>query len=112
MDEYLLLQDAVERAGFFTTFQPIKDAGDRIVCAAEGGNWGLGGRSFWLAVRQTRWFIATWTPRIYEIPNPQDVPHLAIQVLKCNDSHCYDIDADIQRQFGLIEVTDDEFSTL
>ena len=29
------LQEAVESAGFFTTFQPIEEPGDRIVCTSR-----------------------------------------------------------------------------
>lgn len=112
IDEYNSLKEAIEAAGYFTTFQPIEEPGDRIVCASLRGEWGLGGRSFWVAVRKSRWFIATWVPYIYEIPNTEDVPQLVLEVLTNNDSRCYDINAEIQERFGLLEVTDDQFDAL
>ena len=112
IEAYKPLKDAVEAAGFFTTFQPINRPGDRIVCASEGGTWGLGGRSFWCAVRQGRWFIATWTPHIYEIPDATDVAQLATDVLTNNDRLGYDIDAEIKARFGLVEMADEQFDAL
>src|SRR6266699_3068453 len=54
--EYAELQATVEGAGFFTTFQPIREPGDRIVCASHAytsgpRRGGLGGNSFWVAKR-------------------------------------------------------------
>lgn len=106
------LKAAVEAGGFFTTFQPINELGDRIVCASEGGTWGMGGRSFWCAARQGRWFIATWTPRIYEIPNRDDVASVAIDVLTKNDARCYDIDGEIKARYGLVELGVEQFEAL
>lgn len=110
--EYEALKDAVEAAGFFTTFQPIHRPGDRIVCASEGGTWSVGGCSFWCAVRQGRWFIVTWAPRIYEIPNAEDVVRVAIDVLTNNDRRCYDINDEIKARFALKEVAAEKFDAL
>ena len=72
----------------------------------------MGGRSFWIATRQGRWFLATWTPRFYEIPNWAEVSLVAIEVLASNDSMCYDVDETIQERFGLVEVEDEELEQL
>jgi hypothetical protein len=111
VEEYQDLKEAIEAAGFFTTFQPIDELGDRIVCASEGGDWGMGGRSFWCAVRQGRWFIATWTPRLYEIPHAADVAQLAIDVLTNNENN-FDINPEIKTRFGLVEIADEQFDAL
>jgi hypothetical protein len=112
VEEYAELKRAVEAAGFFTTFQPIKKRGDRIVCASQGGSWGIGGRSFWIAMRQGRWFLATWTPRTYEIRDPAEVSLAAMEVRTSNDPRCYDVDEGIKERFGLVEVDDEEFEGL
>ena len=70
--DYADLKEAVEAAGFFTTFMPICEVGDRIVCASlrytEGPRRGaLGGNSFWVAKRGADWFVATWCPAIYRV---------------------------------------------
>jgi hypothetical protein len=108
-EEYAVVKSAVEAAGYFTSFQPIDTPGDRLVCASEGGDWGLGGCSFWVAIRNGRWFIATWTPHIYEIPIADDVSRLVIDVLANNHRRCYEIDRNIRERFGLTEVADDMF---
>ncbi len=46
-EDYVELKNAVEAAGYFTTFQPILVPGDRLVCAsrqfrcASPTGWGL-----------------------------------------------------------------------
>ena len=108
ISEYSALTNAIENAGFFTTFQPIEETCGRIVCASHGGDWGMGGFSFWIAVRNGRWFIATWAPRFYEIPSAEDVVSVAIEALRNNDRKGYDINKEIKEQFSLIEVYDDD----
>jgi hypothetical protein len=115
-EEYADLQAAVEGAGFYITFQPIREPGDRIVCASHAYTRGprkgcLGGNSFWVAKRSEEWFIATWSPKIYRIANAGRLGDLCIRLLQRTPGRAYaDFDEQVRREFGLVEVGDDEFA--
>jgi hypothetical protein len=114
-EEYAALQAAVEGAGFFTTFQPIRQPGDRIVCASHrytSGAWEghLGGNSFWAAKRGDDWFIATWIPVIYRVTEPAKLADLCVRLLSREAAGAYaTFDESIRTEFGLVEVPDEEF---
>ena len=110
-DDYATLKSAVETAGFFTTFQPIKRPGDRIVCASRQRNSGLGGNSFWVAKRGEAWFIATWAPRIYRVQESARLTELCVLLLQREDEQAYfDFDEAVRAEFGLVAARDDEFT--
>lgn len=112
---YAGLQHAVESAGFFTTFQPIQEPGDRIVCASHQypdghERYGLYGNSFWVARRGKDWYIASWAPHIYRVGSPERAGELCLHLLKRKGGGAYwDFDEGVQRTFGLVEVSVEEF---
>ena len=114
--EYAGLKQAVETAGFFTTFMPIRGVGDRIVCASRQYTTGprsgsLGGKSFWVAKRGCDWFIATWAPVIYRIREVERLSELCIRLLGNDDgrgAYCR-FDDCVAAEFGLVEIADEEF---
>ncbi len=114
--DYADLKEAVEAAGFFTTFMPICEVGDRIVCASlrytEGPRRGaLGGNSFWVARRGADWFVATWCPAIYRVCKVERLVELCILLLRREDHpRAYGgIDELVRTEFGLVEIADAEF---
>jgi hypothetical protein len=114
-EDYADLKAAVEAAGFFTTFQPIRRPGDRMVCASvrytRGPRKGdLGGNSFWVAKRDGQWFLASWSPVIYRVPDPGRLADLCIQLLGGPPGHaCGDFEQGVRDEFGLILMRDDAF---
>lgn len=60
---YESVNRAIAECGFFTCFQPLSDDGGvRLVCASDGGAWGIGGISFWISFQAGEWYIASWGP--------------------------------------------------
>jgi hypothetical protein len=114
-EEYAELKAAVERAGFFTTFQPIRELDDRIVCASHEYTGGprqgnLGGNSFWVAKRGESWFIATWGPRYYRVMDPARLVELCIRLLSRDPGRAYAaFNEAIQLEFTLVEIDENEF---
>jgi hypothetical protein len=112
---YAELKNTVEAAGFFTTFQPIREPGDRIVCASRAyttglRKGGLGGNSFWVANRSGEWFMATWAPIIYRVSNPGRLAELCIRLLSRQPASAYAYFAEpLTAEFGLIEISEEEF---
>jgi hypothetical protein len=114
-EDYAHLQHAVESAGFFTTFMPIEEVGDRMVCAShkypEGHERrGLYGNSFWIAKRGADWFVAGWAPSIYRVPDTGRLAELCLRLLRRERGGAYgDFDEQVRRDFTLVPVSDEEF---
>ncbi len=114
-DDYSSLKEAVESAGFFTTFQPIRAPGDRIVCASHSYTTGpragaLGGNSFWVAKRRGEWFIATWAPVIYRVSDPDRLTSLSLRLLQRQPAKAYsEFDQQFCTEFGLVAIPEEEF---
>lgn len=103
---YETLAARIESAGFFTSIQPRT-----LVCATDGGSWGIGGHSLWVMERDGRWFIATWVPRVYEIKEAVDIAELVGAALMVDTGeHLYAIREAVQRQYSLRELTLEEES--
>jgi hypothetical protein len=103
---YQQLATAVSDAGFFTT----GDLETKVICASkvrpEGG---YTGNSFWVAQRQSRWFLGTWGPHIYRIAEASRVADLCITWLRRHpDGTAYDIDAQTREELHLVEVDPDD----
>ncbi len=107
--DYGALKQAVEAKGFFTTPQPIKQPGDRLVVASERFAQGLRGVSFLIARRDTGWYVAAWLPRIYRIPEDCLVDAVAVEVLQSGGGTPYDFSESVKSKYGLVEVSDADF---
>jgi hypothetical protein len=114
-EDYAELQHAVQNAGFHTTFMPLDDVTDRMVCAShrfpeDHERRGLYGNSFWVAKRGATWFIAGWAPAIYRVPSSDRVAKLSLRLLRREGGGAYgDFDDSIRREFELIQISDEEF---
>jgi hypothetical protein len=112
-EDYDDLKEAVEAAGFFTTFQPIRQPGDRIICASRSSPRGLSGNSFWVARRGGEWYVATWSPLIYRLPDASRLVELCLLLLRRKPTGPFgayaEFDEGVCAQFGLVRIADDEF---
>ena len=109
--EYREIRRQIEDAGFFTSeFQM-----DGFVCASRsylrGNSPRLGGKSFWVAERQGRWFVSNWGSSFYEIPDVARVAQFCITCLRDPDEQGFIQDA-LRADFSLVELTEDEFGAL
>ncbi len=115
VDDYTAIKTTLEAAGFFTTFQPIEEPGDRIVCASREytsgpRQGGLGGNSFWVAVRENRWYVAGWAPAIYHLSDANRLYELCLRLLNGKENRAYfDFSDEVRSEFGLVAVPDEEF---
>ena len=103
------LSSAVRDLGLHTSLQ-----GHRLACAVEGGKWGIGGASLWVAIWGSRWFIATWVPCIYIFPADADIAEVARvvnEVLSQASQTPYDLPEGVRLSHSLDEVTLDEFTS-
>ena len=114
---YQEVRAVVEASGFFTTTQPLSDeGGTRLVCASAGGRGGLGGISFWVTFQSAAWFIASWAPHIYRIPNSARAADVVVAAIRASLDHpkrqYHDIAQVVQTRFGLCEITQDDFDRI
>src|SRR5687768_3428555 len=109
-DKYDALSAAIESAGFFACGIEQRDGWDRTtLCTARGHNW-CSGHSFWVTQMSDGWYAGTWGGLIFRIPNSDDVVRLCIKWLTRHPHKIVtDFDDDIKQEFGLIEVSEDEF---
>jgi len=103
---YPLVAKAVADAGFFTS----GDFETQIICASkirpEGG---FTGNSFWVAQRDCGWFLGTWGPHVYRIPENERVAELCVAWLKRHpDGTAPDVDNYIRENFDLVEIDPDD----
>ena len=112
---YAELEKGVKAAGFFTTFMPNEEPGDRIVCASRQytsgpRKGGLGGNSFWVAKEGNDWFVGTWAPVEFRVLDVERLLELCILLLGREPAGAYSrIDEKVQREFGLVEIVDEDF---
>jgi len=100
----------INQRGFHTAMQ----RGHRLACALNGGRWGIGGPGVWLANWDQRWFVSTWTPRIYILPfgtNSAKVVEIVIAVLSMSPSAgLYDLPDSIRLEYCLSEISLAEYT--
>lgn len=114
IEDYAELKQTIEAAGFHTIFSLIEGSGDRMICVShrytsgprEGG---LYGNSFWVAKRGDEWFIVTWVPTIYRIPDHERLSELCLLLLRREPTRAGDLDEETRKNFGLVLVSDEEF---
>lgn len=118
IEQYIDLKRAIEAAGYFTTFMPINNVGDRMVCAShqypkDHDRQGLHRTSFWVALRNDKWYLASWVPRIYCVGLAQRMPELCLRLLGRKNSGAYsDFDERIRSRYELTEISVEEFDLL
>jgi hypothetical protein len=103
------LKKAIENAGYFAEFHKDPDILYPASIKLENGHTGV---SFWIALRKSQWFIATYSPRVYRIPEPERVAELAVAVLAGGGGTPYDFKPEIKETFQLQEVSEDDFDAL
>ena len=97
------IKSAVEAAGFFTAHDTDRR---RLICASmRRSDGGLTGNSFWIAERGGDWFLGTWGPHFYRIPEAQRVPELCTTWLRRQSRITLaDVDDHVREEFHLVEL--------
>jgi hypothetical protein len=111
-EDYAELKRAVEEAGCFTTFMPISQPGDRIVCASRKRADGraLTGVSFWVAKRDGRWYLGMWGGELFRFSDASVVIPLCVRFVTDEKvlGSCLRVPVEVQAEVGLIELSEEE----
>lgn len=93
------LKTTLMGAGVWTTMQ-----GPRLVCATDGGEWGVGGTSLRVELASGKWRLSTWVPHEYDVPDTACVVDVILDVLRTSPRALYVIPSDIIVRYQLAEV--------
>jgi hypothetical protein len=106
-EDYAEIKDAVEKAGFFASFQPY-DADEEfrwlIVLVSRCTEGRLHGNSFRLSLEQGQWHLITWSPVEYTVPAIADLTALCLECLRASGTPIPVVPPDIASRYGLQEL--------
>jgi hypothetical protein len=100
------IEASMREVGFHTTWD---NDSRRLLCASQlRPDGGLTGNSFWIAQRSCGWFLGTWGPHLYRIPDSDRVAELCVTWLKKRPAPTeFDVDDSIKQTFQLLEIESD-----
>jgi hypothetical protein len=86
---------------------------DQLAVAAQPGPvWPNRGNSFWLSLQNGVWYLSTWLPACYRIPNGRDVVAICAACMEVGGTAMYVVPDEITARFGLEPISDDEFEQI
>ena len=83
-----------------------------VLSRQRGPVWPDAGNSFWVCRLGGDWYICTWAPHHYRVPQPTSVLDVAEAFVDIDQSAQRHIPAELVMRFGLIETDNDEFDRL
>jgi len=107
-DVYDALEAAVTAAGFFTT--GFEDHGNwhRTCVASKRFSGGLTGNSFWVSRLPSGWYLGTWAPCLYRLPDESRLAELCVSWLsRVPNGTRADFDERLKKEFGLVPVPEE-----
>jgi hypothetical protein len=107
-EDYIPIKEAVEHAGFFTTFRP-DEGGEWIVLASRRTDGRLHGNSIRVSVRGGKCFLSTWVPIFYRLAVEQELPAVCLDCLRSTRSILGAIPPEIVARYQLVEVSEAEY---
>ena len=102
---YTDIAQCVRAAGFSCATQPFSRTLQRLVCATQGGSWGLAGNSFWILRRRGKWIVSTWLPEPFVLPETDRRIELVLALLRHEPPVDAHIPEDIVAQYGLVRIS-------
>ncbi len=99
------LAEALAPDGIRCTFMR---PGQLAVSNQDGNVWPDRGNSFWLTRAGGRWYLFTWAPRGYHIPDSADVAALCRTCMAFGTSTMGSVPPDISQRFSLVELSEAE----
>ena len=108
-EDYAQIKDAVERAGYFTTFHPCGDDDDWLIVLVTRCTAGrLHGNSFKIRAEQGRWYLITWAPVAYLIPAAADLEALCLECLRSSEGAFPVVPPEIVSRYGLARIAEED----
>jgi hypothetical protein len=77
------LEAAVTAAGLFTTGFEDRGSWHRTCVASKRCPGGVTGNSFWVSRLPSGWYLGTWGPRLFRLPDEDRLAELCVSWLTC-----------------------------
>ena len=91
----------------------LRNQDQLVVSNQRGPVWPGQGNSFWLSHKQGTWFLSTWSPIGYRIPENQDILALCCACMSAGaTSAMYRVPHEIVTRFALRELGGEEYERL
>ena len=104
-DPYQQLALALAGEGIRCQFQT---PGQLVISRQVGPIWPNQGNSFWVTHVGGGWYLFTWSSTGYRVPESADMAALCRSCLGYGESAMAKVPAHIGREFGLVELSEDE----
>jgi hypothetical protein len=104
-DPYSELAAALENDGIVCRFMRPSQF---VVSSQVGNVWPDRGNSFWVTHVAGRWYLFTWSPVGYRVPDSADITALCRTCMGFGESAMYSAPIEIVQQFGLDELSEEE----
>ncbi len=104
-DPYANLASALANDGICCQFQA---AGQFVISRQTGSIWPDRGNSFWVTHSAGRWYLFTWSPVGYRVPDSVDFAAVCRACMAFGNSAMYRVPREIAEPFGLIELSAEE----
>ena len=110
-DVYDALAQAVTAAGFFISGVEGCGTWGRICVSSKRQSDGeLTGNSFWVSRLPSGWYLGTWGPHLYRLPDETRLAELCVRWLsRAADATRADFDEQLKAEFGLLPVAEGDF---
>src|SRR5262249_33658655 len=82
--------------------------GQMVVSRQVGPVWPNRGNSFWLTHTAGHWYLFTWSPIGYRVPDSADIGALCRTCMANGENAMPAVPADIAQVFGLVELSEEE----
>jgi len=110
VDVYEPLARAIAAAGFFTSGFEDHGTWHRTCVASKKTARGLTGNSFWVSKMPSGWYLGTWGPSLYRLPDEERLVELCVTWLSREPHETLpDFDVQLKNEFALREVPPEEF---
>jgi hypothetical protein len=109
-DVYDSLAAAVTAAGCFTTGFEDHGSWHRTCVASKRCPGGVTGNSFWVSRLPSGWYLGTWGPHLYRLPDESRLAELCVSWLtRVPNGTRPDFDEQLKKEFGLVPVPEEVF---
>jgi hypothetical protein len=112
-DSYSDLRRSVTQAAYYGLSPEEMGTWKRLIVCSKGppDHKAFGGRSFWVALVEGTWYVATWCPSYFRLPNSDDLLSLIRDQLS-DTAGTYHFSAEIKSRYGLVPLDDSEVERL
>jgi hypothetical protein len=90
----------------------FQSRGQLVISMQVGTVWPDRGNSFWVTHSRNRWYLFTWAPRGYSLPESAHIAELCRAFMASNERAAFTVSDAIIAKFGLTELSEEETAAI